>query len=385
MNRVLSFFKARISLLVFLCLFIILSSVALFSYTPIRLYPEANKARINLNVRYDGISEAEFRFKYGRTIENSLVSLEARDKVEADYSSFRTTYTISFDWSLDLEEAKKRVKEYSNSLASFLPKSYRVWVRTAERGGSNLFAGIISKEENKKDLTQLLKNQFVPAFEALKLTNYAFAFNPLSENFIIDIHRDFLLHPLFSLKKIESAIRSSQFSSYLGQLIRENKSSQAIYLSSPMRNFEDIGKIDVFFSDKLHLRIDQFADLKRDSKLRENEYYVSGESVLIAGAGATAGSNLKEFSSEFYRILNTTLSGFSTDTVVSKILDPADFIIEAVSKLYISVGLSVLMTGLVLFLFLGKISSVLAACICIPFFLMGGFLLLTTFRNRNQS
>ena len=379
MNKVLSFFEKRLSLIVFVCSFILLASVLLFQYTPIRLYPKASKAEIHLAIRYEGMNENEFRFRYGRNIENSLVSLEHRDEVRADYSSFYTRYEISFNWSLGLDEAKKNVKEYANSLSSFLPKNFRYWVRNAERGGSNLFAGVLSVDSDKDALTKVLKDQFVPAFESLKVANYAFAFNPLSENFVMKIHKDFFLHPLFDLAKIESSIKSRQFSSYLGSLEKEGSSNEDIYLSEALKKFEDLGKVDVFFTDKYHFHIDQFSDLIRDSKRRENEYYVSGKTILIAGAGAAPGANLKEFSSEFYRLLKDAISGFGSKVKISKILDPATFIETAVSKLYISVALSVAMTALVLFLSLGEMAPVFAACICIPFFLMGGFLLLRIF------
>ena len=137
-----------------LTVLLVAAGVFLVTELPIQLYPQTQRPRVRATIIHRGISAVDFSGQYAEQIEARLMAVEGADMLEVGYENDRSSFTITFDWNTDPEEARAAVDAAMNSIGNLLPSdlrdSYRVGFFSGENAGF-LIVGVSSASTSPEE------------------------------------------------------------------------------------------------------------------------------------------------------------------------------------------------------------------------------------------
>ena len=92
------------------------AGVILMSRLPIQLYPQTQRPRVRARINHTGISGVDFADQYADEIESRLIAVDGVDILEVEYENDRSSFSLTFDWELDSEEAKSDIESVINAI-----------------------------------------------------------------------------------------------------------------------------------------------------------------------------------------------------------------------------------------------------------------------------
>lgn len=154
-----------------LAVLLVATGVYLVTELPIQLYPQTQRPRVRMTINHTGISAIDFSDAYAEEIEAQLPAVEGVDVLEVSYENDRSSFTMTFDWDTDPEQAKSDVDGATGAIMDLLPSelqdSYRVGFFSGENAGY-LVMGVRANSVSPEELYQILDTTVRPMMSAVE-------------------------------------------------------------------------------------------------------------------------------------------------------------------------------------------------------------------------
>ena len=121
----LSFLFRKSTGVILLTMVLVGLGVVLVNQLPIQLYPQTQRPRVRASITHTGISAIDFSDDYADTIESQLLSIEGVDMLESSYENDRSSFTLTFDWDTDPDDARTEVDTTMATIDARLPARLR--------------------------------------------------------------------------------------------------------------------------------------------------------------------------------------------------------------------------------------------------------------------
>lgn len=379
----LSFLFRKSTGVILLTMVLVGLGVVLVNQLPIQLYPQTQRPRVRASITHTGISAIDFSDDYADTIESQLLSIEGVDMLESSYENDRSSFTLTFDWDTDPDDARTEVDTTMATIDARLParlrNSYQVRFFSGENAGY-LIIGVnapsVSPEELYEMLDTSVQSRLDQTSDAETVEIY-----PVEELEVdVTLRPDALLAAGLTIADVENALQTNATTRSIGTLEEGDRSYTVRY----RRGSEDLSRlehIEIGRRGDQRIRLQDVAEVEIAYALPSRVFVMNGERGIQITATPIDGGNVREMGREIENTLAEAREDrlIPPDTVFETYLDPADFIDRSVRNVIQAAVIGAILAMVVVFLGLGEwhntvlIGVSLPTTIILSFILMYGF------------
>ncbi len=366
-----------------LLLFVVLavSGAVLVTQLPTQLYPRTRKPAIGVTIRHPAATAIDFYDGYADIIENSLRGLRGAEVVEATYQTNSTRIRVEFDWNVEAEEALSRVESAMAALRGRLPdesRDYRVNYWRTENPGF-LAVAVSSTELDSVELYQLIEpvlrgplNRVEDAEEVDIVSVEELRAEVLLDQ---DALLRFGLTPTAVVQAVQNGYRPQSVGSFRNPAEQFN-----VRLMHGIESVFDIGQIQVGSMEGTPIRLADIAEVSVRRDLPRRLFRANGRRSVMIFATPVDGGNIKQMSEDVAAVLRQAAADeFPSHIRYDFMVDPADFINNAIGNVVRAALLGAVFAMLVVVLLLGDLRNIVIIALSIPLSMSISFIALYLF------
>ena len=368
---------------VYLCL-AVLALVGLFSgfKLPVSLFPNSSKPRIGVSLSYGNNTADEFLRLYGASLESQLHAIETEsvqiDKITAGYGRDSVRYSVEFKWGSPGRAALREVQSVANAFAARLPTEVRDSLEIWTRGENAGFIGIsfYSAERSLDDVYDIIEPLVMPAVGKVPDASDSGIENPAAKEIRVELSPERMAALQLLPRDVSEAV-SRSLTGYAGGSVTVGLRQFSIQMPRLVKGLEDFGAIAVPTPSGRTVHLSDVARVDFGARTASNGIMkTSGAQSLILFAHPRPDGNIKRMSEDIVDIVRKAAPGFPKDVQYKVLVDPSEFIDNAVHNVIHEVGIGALLAVAVLFLFIGSLRNTITAAIEIPLSMVLAFILM---------
>lgn len=374
---------------VYLLLFV-LAAAGIFAgfHLPVSLFPNSSKPFITVNMPYSGSSAPNWYRNYGMTLESKLQGIVANklqiDHFRATYGKNSAHYEIEFAWGNNSEAALNEVNNVVTSFAAVLPDESRNNYRIENNGGGSNGFMVLSFYSDKRsldDVYDLINPILGPKVSLVPDVGRADIFNPNQKEVRIELNPKAMAAFQIFPKDVERAI-SESLSGRSGGSIALDTRRLRITISETTKTLQDLAHLQLNAKSGLPIHLSDVARIDFATTTQSIIFKTSGTPSIILFALPRDGGNVKRMGDGVLETVQAEIKNLPSDIHYKVLINPADFINEAIRNVFQEVFVGALLAVAVLFLFMGNLKNVITTAIEIPMSMVLAFILMH-FANMN--
>ena len=366
---------------VVMSLLLIVIGVMAFTRLTVRELPAVDPPIVSVDVNYPGASAAVMETRVTQVLEDALSGIEGINTIESSSRNGRSSVTIEFSLSRDIEAAANDVREAISRVGARLPEE-----ADPPR---------VAKVEADADVILWL-NMRAPQMSTLQLTDYA-------ERYVVDrlsaldgvaqvqlggaqryamriwLDRDAMAARGIVAGDIDTALRTQNVELPAGSI----ESAQRDFTLRVDRDFVSPEQFALLplrkGEDGYVVRLGDVAKVELGTAERRAYYLSNGQTNVGLGIVRTSTANALDVANaaraEAERIQQSLPDGM--DIFVA--YDSTVFIDESIQRVYWTLGEAMLLVLIVIWLFLGSLRAALIPAVTVPVCLVGAFIALYAF------
>jgi HAE1 family hydrophobic/amphiphilic exporter-1 len=367
-----------------LALLLVAAGGFLITELPVQLYPQTQRPRVRTTIDHTGISAIDFAGEYGDEIEARLLTVDGADILEVEYENDRTSFTITFDWNTEPEEARADVDAAMTSISNLLPSdlqdSYRVRFFSGENAGF-LIVGVRSASTSPEELFRILDNTVRPMMSIVEDAESVDIYSVEDLDVEVILRQMDMLAYGLDILDVESALRVGSRPESVGRL-EEGETSYSVRFRRGSESVFDVGRIVVAQKGNVSVRLQDIADISIRYSLPRRTSIMNGQRGIRITATPINGGNVRKMSEDVRVVLDEAKSqgALPEDTVFEMYLDPAEYIDRSIRNVVRAALLGAALAMIVVFVGLGQLRNTLLIGVSLPVTLVLSFILMYFFK-----
>ena len=369
--------RRRIILLILMPLMV--AGIYLYTKLPVNMYPVMRKPTIMVRLPHASYTAEDFHFEFSEKIEERLNSLDNLDNMEATYSAGRTQYKLEFEWNTDFKTAKSDVESEMNSLMASLPDECENFsVYSYRSSGSYMTVAVYSSVMEQKQLYDLVEPVLRGRFSHVKDAEEVTIENVevLQAELYLRVN-DMLTYGL-TPETVASAIKNGYKNISIGTF-KENNNVYNLRIKNGIDTVFDIENIIIKVIGNKKVLLKDVADVSVFYGLPSSIYTINGERGVIIYAEPKEDGNIKQMADDIKVILEEAKKDLPDHITFYPLIDPSEFIDNAIMNVVQSALLGALLAVFVILLFLGEWRNTLIIVISIPVTMIMSFVMMYIF------
>ncbi len=367
-----------------LAVLLVAAGAYLVTELPIQLYPQTQRPRVRSVINHTGISAVDFSGQYADQIEARLLAVEGADMLEVGYENDRSSFTITFDWNTDPEEARADVDAAMNSVSNLLPSdlrdSYRVGFFSGENAGF-LIMGVSAASSSPEELYRILDTTVRPMMSSVEDAESVELYRVEDLDVEVILRQADMLAYGLDIRDVESAMQVGSRPESVGRL-EEGETSYNVRFRRGSESIFDIGRIVITRRGNVSVRLQDIADISIRYTLPSRTSIMNGARGIRITAAPIDGGNVRKMSEDVRSVLEEAKSqgALPEDTVFQMYLDPAEYINRSIRNVVRAALLGAALAMVVVLVGLGQVRNTLLIGVSLPVTLVLSFILMYFFK-----
>jgi hydrophobic/amphiphilic exporter-1 (mainly G- bacteria), HAE1 family len=271
-------FRKRVGVMLLYALLCV-CGIVLVGQLPVQLYPRTDRPRLTARFQHEGYSAIGFSQEFGDLIESKLLSLDGVKLLEARYGSDQSTFTITFDWHVDAEQAQADAQAAVSDIVTQLPSALqestpRVRFFTGENAGY-LMLGLSSPTVSPEVLYKTLETGVEPELAGVKDVELVEIFN------VEDLTATIVLRPLdmlargLTISDVNAAMIANHATQSIGSL-RETGWRSSVRFSRGEIGLFDVARLPIAQVGDVTVRLEDIADVSVSYAIPQSTFVMDG-------------------------------------------------------------------------------------------------------------
>lgn len=362
-------------------LLVIIVGIVAFTRLELREYPDIDAPIVSVETTYTGASAEIIETRVTKILEDSISGIPGVRSIDSKSSDGLSSISVEFKLDKDIEEAANDVRDRVQRVQNQLPDE------------------IDSPQISKVDAnTQAI---FWIAFrsqqrDGLDLTDYAnrYVKDRLSvvdgvSRVQIGGERRYAMRVWLDREAL--AARNLTVIDVQNALARENVELPAGRIESLDREFSvrvdrvyntlaDFGNLAIKRgTDGYLVRLKDVAKLERGAENERTELHYNGTSSIGLGIVKQSNANTLDVIRGVKAEMEKIKAGLPNDIIMETAFDSGIFIEQSIHEVYLTIGITLALVILVIWVFLGDIRATIIPAVAIPVSLIGSFVVLLAF------
>jgi len=374
-------FVGRPVLAIVVNLVIIIAGVqAIFSLN-VRQYPRSDNASVTVTTVYVGASAALVRGFITTPLERAIAAADGIDYLESQSTQGLSTIRARLKLNYDATKALAEIGSKVDQVRGDLPPEAEVPAINIESADSQFASAYLSFSSDilqQNEITDYLVRVVQPRLSAIEGVQRAEILGARTFAMRVWLKPDKLAALNVSPAQVRQALAANNYLAAIGRtrgsLIQVNLTA-----NTDLRSVEEFKNLVIRQQGGALVRLADVADVALGAEDYDAEVRYSGQTAVFMGIFPLPNANaidvIKRIRAEMALVQKELPTGLEARVAY----DATDYINNAIREVVTTLGETLLIVVVIIFLFLGSLRSVLVPVIAIPISLVGGIFLMQVF------
>jgi len=374
-------FIQRPVLAIVINLLIVIAGIQAWHSLNIRQYPRSENATVNISTVYVGASAELVRGFITTPLEQAIASADGIDYIESKslqgFSMINARLKLNYEPTKALAEITAKVNQVRNDL----PAEAEVPAITVQSADSEFASAYISFSSDilsQAEITDYLIRVVQPRLAAVAGVQRAEVFGARTFAMRIWLKPDKMAALHVSPLQVRKALAANNFLAAVGNtkgaLVQVNLTA-----NTDLHSVEEFERLVIYQHEDSIVRLRDIAEVALGAEDYDTSVRYSGQTAVFMGIFPLPNANTIDVVKRVRKEVEAIQRDLPTGLEASLGYDASEYISNAIFEVSKTLGDTLLIVVVVIFLFLGSIRSALVPTIAIPVSLIGSIFLMQVF------
>ena len=371
-------FVKRPVLAVVVNLVILIAGLQSIRSLSVRQYPRSDIAVVRVTTAYIGASADLVRGFITTPLERVIASADGIDYIESSSAQSLSTITVHLKLNYDTNAALTQVQAKVAQVRNDLPPEAEapvIELETADNQFAAMYIGFSSEELDQNQITDYLTRVVQPRLSAVSGVQRAEILGDRTFAMRIWLKPERMAALGISPSEVRDALAQNNYLSALGKT-KGSMVSVNLIANTDLSTPEEFQQLVVKQKDGVVVRLGEIADVVLGAENYDEDVRFNGETATFMGVWVLPTANSLEVMAQVRSSMPEIRAQLPAGMKVGIPYDATLYIQDAIDEVLKTLGETLLIVVLVIFLFLGSLRSVLIPVVAIPISLVGAVFLM---------
>lgn len=347
----------------------------------VRQYPRSENATVTVTTVYVGASAELVRGFITTPLERAIAAADGIDYIESQSALGVSTINVRLKLNYEATKALAEISSKVDQVRRDLPPEAEVPVINIESADSRFASAYLSFTSDllrQNEITDYLVRVVQPRLSALEGVQRADILGARTFAMRLWLKPDRMAAYHISPVQVRQALAANN---YLAALGRTKGSLTQINLTANtnLSSVEEFKRLVVRQQDGAIIRLGDIAEVELGAEDYESEVRFSGQTAVFIGVWALPNANSVDVIQRVTREMQAIRQDLPSGMEAQVAYDATNYITNAIREVLKTLGDTLLIVVVVIFLFLGTLRSVIIPVVAIPLSLIGAVFLMQVF------
>ncbi|BDG05164.1 efflux RND transporter permease subunit [Anaeromyxobacter oryzae] len=362
-------------------LVIVIAGVQAIRTLNARQYPRSENAEITVTTTYVGASADLVRGFITTPLERVIASADGIDYIESESKQSVSTIKARLRLNYDANKALAEIGSKIDQVRGDLPPDAEVPVLTIESADSQFASAYLSFSSDflkQNEITDYLVRVVQPRLSAIPGVQRADILGARTFAMRIWLKPDRMASLNVSPAQVRQALAANNYLAAVGEtkgsLVQVNLTA-----NTDLRSVKEFQQLVIRQKDGAVVRLGDIADVVLGAEDYDTAVNFSGQTAVFIGVWALPNANSLDVIQRVRTEMASLQKEIPEQIQARVAYDATEYIRDAISEVETTLGETLLIVVVVIFLFLGSFRSVLVPVVAIPVSLIGAVFLMQVF------
>ena len=360
---------------ILMMLAILFGGIVAYSKLPVAALPQADFPTISVSANLAGASPDTMASSVATPLIKQFQTIDGIDTISATSSLGSSSITIQFNLSRNIDAAAADVQAAISRAQRQLPAnlttppSYR---KANPASAPVLFLALTSDGAPLTKMDDMAQNVIAPALSTVSGVAQAQIFGSRTYAVRVGVDPNRLAARGLSLNTVAQALKVANDQTPLGSF-QTNVQAMTIDAQTQRTNAEQFKTLIIARSNGASVRLDDVANVQDSISNLQQGSWLDGKPAIVIAVIRQPAANTVELVQQVKAKLPSLEAGLPAGMKINIVNDASVSIKNAVADVQFSLGLTIILVVLVIFLFLRKLTATLIPGIAVPLCLLMTF------------
>jgi len=362
-------------------LLIIIAGLQAIRSLNVRQFPRSENSTVTVTTVYVGASADLVRGFITSPLERAIAAADGIDYMESQSSLGLSTINVRLKLNYDATKALAEISSKVDQVRNDLPPESEVPIINIESADSRFASAYLSFTSNileQNEITDYLVRIVQPRLSALEGVQRADILGARTFAMRIWLKPDRMAAYSLSPVEVRQALAANNFLSAVGHtkgaLIQINLTA-----NTDLRSAREFKQLVVREQNGAIIRLGDIAEVVLGAEDYNSEVHFSGQTAVFMGIWPLPNANSLDVINRVRAEMDSIQKGLPTGMQARIAYDATDYIKTAIREVLKTLGDTLLIVVVIIFLFLGSFRSVFIPVVAIPMSLIGAVFLMQVF------
>ncbi len=359
-------------------LIILIAGLQAIRSLSVRQYPRSDESVITVTTVYVGASADLVRGFVTTPIERVLASADGIDYMESTSAQGLSTISVHLKLNYDANAALTQIQAKVAQVRNDLPPESQIPVidlQTADSQFASMYIGFSAKDMDENQITDYLTRVVQPKLSAVSGVQKADILGNRTFAMRIWLKPDEMAARGVSPSEVRDVLSKNNYLSALGST-KGSMVSVNLIANTDMRSAEDFKQMVVKQQNGVVVRLGEIANVELGAENYDQDVRFNGETATFMGIYVLPTANALEVIKNVRKEIPEIRAQLPAGMKIGIPYDATAYIQDAINEVLHTLGETLLIVIIVIFLFLGSFRSVLIPVVAIPVSLIGAVFLM---------
>src|SRR5437667_2207365 len=376
--KITDLFIKRPVLAIVVNLVILIAGLQAIRSLSVRQYPRSDISEVQVSTVYVGANADLVRGFITTPLERVIASADGIDYMESTSAQGISTITVHLKLNYDTNAALTQIQAKVAQVRNDLPPEAEapiIELQTADTQFAAMYIGFSSADLDQNQITDYLTRVVQPKIAAISGVQRSDILGSRTFAMRIWLKPDQMAARGVSPSDVHDALSKNNYLSALGST-KGSAVSVNLVANTDLRTAEEFRQLVVKQQNGVVVRLGEIADVVLGAENYEQDVKFNGQTATFMGIWVLPNANTLDVISRLRKALPEIQAQLPVGMKLGIPYDSTEYIREAIREVVTTVGETLLIVILVIFLFLGSYRSVLIPVVAIPLSLVGAVFLM---------
>ena len=359
-------------------LLILLGGLVAIKVLTVRQYPRSDVAVITVSTAYVGANADLVRGYITTPLERVIASADGIDYIDSTSSQGLSTIKVHLKLNFDANAALTQVQAKVAQVRNDLPpeaQAPKIELETADNQFASMYLGFYSNDLNENQITDYLTRVVQPKLTAINGVQRAEILGDRTFAMRIWLKPDRMAALNISPTDVREALQANNYLSAVGST-KGSMISVNLVANTNLKTADEFRKLAIKQADGTIVRLGEIADVVLGAENYNEEVRFNGKTATFMGIWVLPTANALDVIHAVRATLPEIEKAMPSGIKLGIPYDSTTYINDAINEVVKTLGETLVIVMLVIFLFMGSLRAVLVPITAIPISLIGAVLLM---------
>ena len=371
-------FVKRPVLAIVVNLVILIAGVQAIRSLSVRQFPRSDIAVVQVTTVYVGANADLVRGFITTPLERVIASSDGIDYIESSSAQSLSTIQVHLKLNYDSNAALTQIQTKVSQVRNDLPPEAQapvIELQTADTQFASMYIGFASSELDQNQITDYLTRVVQPKLSAISGVQRADILGGRTFAMRVWLKPERMASLGISPSDVQQALSNNNYLSALGST-KGSMVSVNLVANTDLKTPEEFRQLVIKEKEGTVVRLGEIADVQLGAENYEQDVRFNGQTATFMGIWVLPNANTLDVISRVRKAVPDIQAQLPVGMKLGIPYDSTEYIREAIREVVSTLGETLLIVIVVIFLFLGSYRSVLIPVVAIPLSLVGAIFLM---------